>query len=100
MPSARSADFVGKGAALEQLLESAPAPTRHLAERGLLAPPGQRPVGCRLTDVLGKGEARASAWASSGMLPSLREAGYANAARYPLSATARALHHLGRRLTS
>ncbi|MGI5262485.1 glycosyltransferase family 4 protein [Streptomyces angustmyceticus] len=34
-----------------------------------------------------------------GMLPELREAGYANAARYPLSATARALHTLGRRLT-
>ncbi|MBK3533627.1 glycosyltransferase family 4 protein [Streptomyces sp. MBT56] len=36
---------------------------------------------------------------STGMLPSLRKAGYANAARYPLSATARALHHLGRQLT-
>ncbi|MFH9944408.1 glycosyltransferase family 4 protein [Streptomyces murinus] len=36
---------------------------------------------------------------AGGMLPALREAGYANAARYPLSATARALHHLGRRLT-
>ncbi|MEJ8650698.1 glycosyltransferase family 4 protein [Streptomyces sp. MS1.AVA.3] len=34
-----------------------------------------------------------------GVLPDVREAGYANAARYPLSATARALHTLGRRLT-
>ncbi|GES32559.1 hypothetical protein San01_50460 [Streptomyces angustmyceticus] len=30
------------------------------------------------------------------MLPELREAGYANAARYPLSATVRALHTAGR----
>lgn len=36
---------------------------------------------------------------ATGVLPALREAGYANAARYPLSATARALHTLGRRLT-
>ena len=34
-----------------------------------------------------------------GLLLALREAGYANAARHPLSATARMLHHLGRRLT-
>ncbi|MFB7643082.1 glycosyltransferase family 4 protein [Streptomyces sp. NPDC059095] len=34
-----------------------------------------------------------------GLLPALRQAGYANAARYPLSATAQALTDLGRRLT-
>ncbi|MFF7191316.1 glycosyltransferase family 4 protein [Streptomyces sp. NPDC008222] len=36
---------------------------------------------------------------ATGFLPALREAGYANAARHPLSATVRLLHHLGRRLT-
>lgn len=36
---------------------------------------------------------------STGLLPAFREAGYANAARHPLSATVRALHHLSRRLT-
>nr|WP_202500248.1 glycosyltransferase family 4 protein [Streptomyces sp. SID5476] len=34
-----------------------------------------------------------------GLIPALRQAGYANAARYPLSATAQALTDLGRRLT-
>ncbi|MCF3143785.1 glycosyltransferase [Streptomyces platensis] len=34
-----------------------------------------------------------------GVLPELREAGYDSAARYRLSATARALHTLGRQLT-
>ncbi|MCX5441256.1 glycosyltransferase family 4 protein [Streptomyces sp. NBC_00063] len=34
-----------------------------------------------------------------GLLPALRQAGYANAARYPLSATAEALDNLGRQLT-
>lgn len=34
-----------------------------------------------------------------GLLTALRQAGYANAARYPLSATARALTDLGRQLT-
>jgi glycosyltransferase involved in cell wall biosynthesis len=34
-----------------------------------------------------------------GLLPALRQAGYAKAARYPLSATAHALDELGRRLT-
>ncbi|MFG3198012.1 glycosyltransferase family 4 protein [Streptomyces sp. NPDC048208] len=33
-----------------------------------------------------------------GLLPALRQAGYANAARYPLSATARSLTELGRQL--
>ncbi|MFJ8154290.1 glycosyltransferase family 4 protein [Streptomyces sp. NPDC094468] len=33
---------------------------------------------------------------SPGLLPALRQAGYANAARYPLSATARSLTELGR----
>lgn len=33
-----------------------------------------------------------------GLLPTLRQAGYANAARYPLSATARSLSELGRQL--
>ncbi|MFF0169302.1 glycosyltransferase family 4 protein [Streptomyces prasinus] len=36
---------------------------------------------------------------SPGLLSVLRQAGYANAARYPLSATARSLHGLGRQLT-
>ncbi|MGJ7878072.1 glycosyltransferase family 4 protein [Streptomyces rochei] len=35
---------------------------------------------------------------SSGLLSALRQAGYANAARYPLSATARSLTDLGRQL--
>ncbi|MFE7213819.1 glycosyltransferase family 4 protein [Streptomyces sp. NPDC057611] len=35
---------------------------------------------------------------SLGLLPALRQAGYANAARYPLSATARSLTELGRQL--
>ncbi|MFD6791542.1 glycosyltransferase family 4 protein [Streptomyces anthocyanicus] len=35
----------------------------------------------------------------SGLLPTLRQAGYANAARYPLSKTARELAGLGRHLT-
>ncbi|GED88663.1 glycosyltransferase family 4 protein [Streptomyces sp. NPDC056112] len=35
---------------------------------------------------------------SPGLLPALRQAGYANAARYPLSATARSLTELGRQL--
>ncbi|OIJ98975.1 hypothetical protein BIV25_10720 [Streptomyces sp. MUSC 14] len=35
-----------------------------------------------------------------GLLPAVREAGYVNAARHPLSATARLLHHLGQRLTN
>ncbi|CAM5603725.1 hypothetical protein Sdia_36800 [Streptomyces diastaticus subsp. diastaticus] len=34
-----------------------------------------------------------------GLLPALRQSGYTNAARYPLSATARALDDLGRQLT-
>jgi glycosyltransferase involved in cell wall biosynthesis len=34
-----------------------------------------------------------------GLLPAVRQAGYANAARYPLSATAEALADLGRQLT-
>ncbi|WP_326594160.1 glycosyltransferase family 4 protein [Streptomyces brevispora] len=34
-----------------------------------------------------------------GLLPALRQAGYANAARYPLSTTAQALTDLGRQLT-
>ncbi|MEU3176587.1 glycosyltransferase, partial [Streptomyces sp. NPDC007000] len=34
-----------------------------------------------------------------GLLPALRRAGHANAARYPLSATAQALTDLGRQLT-
>ncbi|MFB7779661.1 glycosyltransferase, partial [Streptomyces bauhiniae] len=33
-----------------------------------------------------------------GLLAALRQAGYANAARYPLSATARSLTELGRQL--
>ncbi|CAM5632808.1 hypothetical protein GCM10010329_22620 [Streptomyces spiroverticillatus] len=36
---------------------------------------------------------------SPGLLPALRQAGYANAARYPLSATARSLTELGHQLT-
>ncbi|MFF0115977.1 glycosyltransferase family 4 protein [Streptomyces prasinus] len=36
---------------------------------------------------------------SPGLLSSLRQAGYANAARYPLSATAQSLNDLGRQLT-
>ncbi len=34
-----------------------------------------------------------------GLLPALRQSGYTNAARYPLSATAKALDDLGRQLT-
>ncbi|MGW3984783.1 glycosyltransferase family 4 protein [Streptomyces mirabilis] len=37
--------------------------------------------------------------AAPGLLPALRQAGYANAARYPLSATAEALADLGHQLT-
>lgn len=38
-------------------------------------------------------------WTAPGLLQALRQAGYENAARYPLSATAKALDDLGRQLT-